>query len=95
MGESTDGSTDRPETDSPGQIAPRRLLPTDDLGRRTPTAPATTSVASATSWSATFGKTNHHCVGGWDHVAFDPEHKPVLAVIPGARAEEDACAVVA
>jgi IS1 family transposase len=31
----------------------------------------------------------------WGHVAFDPEHKPVLAVVPGARTEENARAVVA
>jgi IS1 family transposase len=31
----------------------------------------------------------------WDHVAFDPEHKLVLAVIPGARAEENARGIVA
>lgn len=31
----------------------------------------------------------------WDHVAFDPEHKLVLAVIPGARTEENARAIVA
>ncbi len=31
----------------------------------------------------------------WDHVAFDPEHKLVLAVIPGARSIENACAIVA
>ena len=31
----------------------------------------------------------------WDHVAYDPEHKLVLAVIPGARSEENACAIVA
>ncbi len=31
----------------------------------------------------------------WDHVAFDPEHKLVLAVVPGARTEENARAVVA
>jgi len=30
----------------------------------------------------------------WDHVALDPEHKLVLAVIPGARAEENARAIV-
>jgi IS1 family transposase len=30
----------------------------------------------------------------WDHVAFDPEHKLVLAVVPGARTEENARAVV-
>jgi IS1 family transposase len=31
----------------------------------------------------------------WDHVAYDPEHRLVLAVIPGARTEENACAIVA
>ena len=31
----------------------------------------------------------------WDHVAFDPEHKLVLAVVPGARVEENAYAIVA
>jgi hypothetical protein len=31
----------------------------------------------------------------WDHVAFDPEHKLVLAVVPGARVEENASALVA
>jgi hypothetical protein len=31
----------------------------------------------------------------WDHVAFDPEHKLVLAVVPGARVQENACAIVA
>ena len=31
----------------------------------------------------------------WDHVAYDPEHKLVLAVIPGARSIENACAIVA
>jgi hypothetical protein len=30
-----------------------------------------------------------------DHVALDPEHTPVLAVIPGARTEENARAIVA
>lgn len=30
----------------------------------------------------------------WDHVAFDPENKLVLAVIPGARTEENARAIV-
>ena len=36
-----------------------------------------------------------HCGDYWDHVAFDPEHKLVLAVVPGARTEENARAVVA
>jgi IS1 family transposase len=31
----------------------------------------------------------------WDYVAFDPEHKLVLAVVPGARSEENAIAIVA
>jgi IS1 family transposase len=31
----------------------------------------------------------------WDHVAFDPESKLVLAVVPGARTEENARAIVA
>ncbi len=31
----------------------------------------------------------------WDHVAFDPEHKLVLAVVPGARVAEGAEEVVA
>jgi IS1 family transposase len=30
----------------------------------------------------------------WDHVAFDPEHKLVLAVVPGARTEANARAIV-
>jgi hypothetical protein len=31
----------------------------------------------------------------WDHVAFDPEHKLVLAVVPGARVSENVEEVVA
>jgi IS1 family transposase len=31
----------------------------------------------------------------WDHVAFDPEHKLVLAVVPGARVTESVVEVVA
>lgn len=36
-----------------------------------------------------------HCGDYWDHVAYDPEHKLVLAVIPGARTIENAEALVA
>jgi hypothetical protein len=36
-----------------------------------------------------------HCGDSWDHVASDPEHKLVLAVVPGARTEENARAIVA
>ena len=32
---------------------------------------------------------------GWDHVAYDPEHKLVLAVVPGARVAESVEEVVA
>jgi hypothetical protein len=35
-----------------------------------------------------------HCGDYWDHVAFDPEHKLVLAVVPGARVEENAYTIV-
>ena len=35
-----------------------------------------------------------HCGDYWDYVAYDPEHKLVLAVIPGARTEENGCAIV-
>jgi len=35
-----------------------------------------------------------HCGDSWDHVALDPEHKLVLAVVPGARTEENARAIV-
>jgi hypothetical protein len=35
-----------------------------------------------------------HCGDYWDHVAFDPEHKLVLVVVPGARTEENAREVV-
>jgi IS1 family transposase len=31
----------------------------------------------------------------WDHVAYDPEHRLVLAVVPGARSIENAEAIVA
>jgi IS1 family transposase len=51
------------------------------------------------------GKKQHHCDPDdpddaqcgdyWDHVAYDPEHKLVLAVVPGARTEENARALVA
>src|SRR5687768_5157653 len=30
----------------------------------------------------------------WDHVAYDPEHRLVLAVVPGARVTENAVEVV-
>ena len=36
-----------------------------------------------------------HCGDYWDHVAYDPEHRLVLAVVPGARTDENAEAIVA
>ncbi len=36
-----------------------------------------------------------HCGDYWDYVAFDPEHRLVLAVVPGARSIENAEEVVA
>jgi len=30
----------------------------------------------------------------WDHVAFDPEHRLIVSVVPGARTEENIAAVV-
>jgi IS1 family transposase len=36
-----------------------------------------------------------HCGDYWDFVAFDPEHRLVLAVVPGARTAENAQAIVA
>lgn len=35
-----------------------------------------------------------HCGDYWDYVAIDPEHKLVLAVVPGARCEENAVGIV-
>jgi len=35
-----------------------------------------------------------HCGDYWDFVAFDPEHRLVLAVVPGARTAENAQAIV-
>jgi IS1 family transposase len=35
-----------------------------------------------------------HCGDYWDYVAYDPEHRLVLAVIPGARAQENGRAIV-
>jgi hypothetical protein len=36
-----------------------------------------------------------HCGDYWDYAAFDPGHRLVLAVIPGARDEENGRAIVA
>jgi hypothetical protein len=39
--------------------------------------------------------TDDHKGDYWDHVAYDPEHRLVLAVVPGARSIENAEAIVA
>lgn len=36
-----------------------------------------------------------NCGDAWDFVAYDPEHRRILAVIPGARTVENAEAIVA
>jgi IS1 family transposase len=66
--------------------------------------PKTREVQSDEKWSFV-GKKQANCDPAnpeddhrgdyWDHVAFDPEHKLVLAVVPGARSEENARAIVA
>jgi hypothetical protein len=35
-----------------------------------------------------------HCGDYWDLVAFDPEHKLVLAIVPGACTEENTRAII-
>jgi hypothetical protein len=34
------------------------------------------------------------CGDHWDHVAYDPEHRPVLAAVPGSRTIENTEAIV-
>ncbi len=40
------------------------------------------------------GPDDAHCGDYWDFVAYDPEHRLVLAVVPGARTAENAEAIV-
>jgi IS1 family transposase len=66
--------------------------------------PQTTEVQLDEKWSFVYKK-HEHCDPSnpaddqhgdwWDHVAYDPEHKLVLVVVPGARGAEEAEAVVA
>jgi IS1 family transposase len=68
-----------------------------------PFPPETREVQLDEKW-AFVGKKQRNCDPGdprdanrgdyWDHVAFDPEHKLVLAVVPGARVEANARAIV-
>ncbi len=69
-----------------------------------PFPPSTREVQFDEKW-AFVAKKQKHCDGFdpadenkgdyWDHVAFDPEHRLVLSVVPGARSIENAEAVVA
>jgi hypothetical protein len=66
--------------------------------------PQTREVQFDEKWSFV-GKKQKHCDplnpaddhkgDWWDHVAYDPEHKLVLAVVPGARVTESVAEVVA
>jgi hypothetical protein len=69
-----------------------------------PFPPNTREVQFDEKWSFVYKKQKNcdptnpdddHCGDYWDHVAFDPEHKLVLGVIPGARTGENADAIVA
>ena len=65
--------------------------------------PATREIQFDEKW-AFVGKTQKNCDPNdpddaqcgdyWDFVAFDPEHRLVLAVVPGARTAENAVAIV-
>jgi len=66
--------------------------------------PQTREVQFDEKWSFVAKKQKHceatatadiHKGEWWDHVAYDPEHRLVLAVVPGARSIENAEAVVA
>jgi hypothetical protein len=66
--------------------------------------PRTREVQFDEKWSFVFKKQKNcdplnpaddHKGDWWDHVAYDPEHKLVLAVVPGARVTESVVEVVA
>ena len=66
--------------------------------------PATREVQFDEKWSFVHNKQKNcdpadpaddHKGDWWDHVAFDPEHRLVLAVVPGARSIENAEEIVA
>src|SRR5450759_5020457 len=41
------------------------------------------------------GEADQRCGDNWDHVAFDPEHRLVLATVPGKRSAEKVQELVA
>ena len=68
-----------------------------------PFPPETREVQLDEKWSFVAKKQEHcdpgnpdddQCGDYWDHVAFDPEHRLVLAVVPGARTIENAEAII-
>jgi hypothetical protein len=68
-----------------------------------PFPPSTREVQFDEKWSFVYKKQKNcdptdpaddHCGDYWDYVAYDPEHRLVLAVIPGARTEENGVAIV-
>ena len=65
--------------------------------------PRTREVQFDEKWSFVFQKQEHcdpddpaddHHGDWWDHVAYDPEHRLVVSVVPGARDSESVEAVV-
>src|SRR5262245_40229195 len=69
-----------------------------------PFPPGTREVQFDEKWAFVAKKQRHcdpadpdddHRGDYWDYVALDPEHRLVLAVVPGARTEENARAIVA
>jgi len=68
-----------------------------------PFPPCTQEAQLDEKWSFVGKKQKHcqetdpadaHCGDFWDHVAFDPEHRLVLAVVVGKRTEENATQLV-
>jgi IS1 family transposase len=68
-----------------------------------PFPPCTREVQFDEKWAFVGQKQKHcdpadpaddHCGDYWDSIAYDPEHRLVLVVIPGARTEENGRAIV-
>jgi IS1 family transposase len=90
-----------PSSDSP---APPEGTPTTLITSSWLFPPRTREVQFDEKWSFVAKKQKNcdptdpaddHKGDWWDHVAYDPEHKLVLAVVPGARSIENAEEVVA
>lgn len=101
----------RPDASSASTATPSSAWPTppdDTPTTLTPSSwlfpPRTCEVQFDEKWSFVAKKQKNcdpanpadvHKGDWWDHVAYDPEHRLVLAVVPGARSIENAEAVVA